>query len=188
MKTRLALGVLLVLMALSLEFCSSNNSTSAAAFPTTPKFLLVVDGSGAGTNVNVFPIDATTGALGAAVAGSPFDLGLTDGMNVTVHPNGHFIYVADAVDGSIHSWNVNESTGVPTEIAAKLINESGTFYQPCCGAGDASTNVLSVTPNGNSLYSSNNDATVGAYKINADGSLSHIADLNTGACDTGAIT
>jgi sugar lactone lactonase YvrE len=83
------------------------------AFPTTPKFLVTIDGSGAGTNVNVFPIDATTGALGAAVAGSPFDMGLTNGMTLAVHPNGHFVYAADSLDGSIHAWNVNETTGMP---------------------------------------------------------------------------
>jgi 6-phosphogluconolactonase (cycloisomerase 2 family) len=48
--------------------------------------------------------------------------------------------------------------------------------------------VITITPNGDFLYSGNNDATVGAYKINADGSLAHIADLDIGACDTGAIT
>jgi 6-phosphogluconolactonase (cycloisomerase 2 family) len=61
-----------------------------------------------------------------------------------------------------------------------VINESGTFYQPGCGAGDAATHVITITPKGSFLYSSNNDATVGAYKINADGSLAHIADLNLG--------
>lgn len=83
---------------------------------------------------------------------------------------------------------MNETTGVPTQIATPTINESGTFYEPCCGVGDAPTHVITVTPNGNFLYSANNDATVGAYKINTDGSLAHIADLNIGACDTGAIT
>ena len=83
---------------------------------------------------------------------------------------------------------MNETTGVPTQIATPTINELGTFYEPCCGVGDAPTHVITVTPNGNFLYSANNDATVGAYKINTDGSLAHIADLNIGACDTGAIT
>ena len=109
-------------------------------------------------------------------------------MTLAVHPNGHIVYAADGNDGSIHMWNVNETTGVPVQIVAPVINESGSFYAPCCGSGDAATHVITITPSGSFLYSSNNDATVGAYKINTDGSLAHLADLNLGACVTGAIT
>ncbi len=38
------------------------------------------------------------------------------------------------------------------------------------------------------MYSANNDSTVGAYTIGADGSLTHLADLDVGACSTGMIT
>ena len=151
MKTRIPFSApASVLLALVLASCSADSrSPSVAAFPTTPKFLIAVDGSGAGTNVNVFPINATTGVLGASVSGSPFDLGLTACMTMAVHPNGRFVYVADANNGSIHMWNVNETTGIPVQIAAPVINESGSFYQPCCGAGDAATHVITVTPKGN---------------------------------------
>lgn len=204
MKTRILLsGAVAVLLATILVACVGGSffpgGAVAVANPTVPKFLIAVDWGILGArvrgrsvssfpNVNVFPVDPTTGVLGAAVTGSPFDLGLTDGMTLAVHPNGHFVYAADGNDGSIHAWNVSETTGVPTEIATPIVNESGTFYAPCCGVGDAPTHVITITPNGNFLYSSNNDATVGAYKINADGSLAHVADLNVGACDTGAIT
>src|SRR5579863_4640074 len=173
MKMRIPLSAAAIgLLTFVLVSCDSDSASPVvAANPTTPKFLIAVDGSGAGTNVNVFPVNASTGVLGAAIAGSPFDLGLTDGMTMAVHPNGRFVYAADGIDGSIHAWTVNETTGIPTQIAASVINESGSFYEPCCGSGDAPTHVITVTPNGNFLYSSNNDATVGAYKINADGSL-----------------
>jgi len=72
---------------------------------------------------------------------------------------------------------------VPTDIAAKVTTASGSFYQPI-GSGDSDTRVLTITPNGKYLFSGNNDATVGAYKINSDGSLTHITDLDIGACDT----
>jgi 6-phosphogluconolactonase (cycloisomerase 2 family) len=194
MKTRILLSAAAVLLLAFVQISCGSDSTPpvAAVNPTTPKFLVAVDankGMG-GNNVNVFLVNSTTGALGAAVSGSPFNRGLTDGMTLAVHPNGHFVYAADGIDGSIHSWNVNETTGVPTQIAAPVINESGSFFQPCCGADDAATHVLTITPNGNFLFSSNNDATVGAYKINSDGSLAHVADLNLGnlACDTGGIS
>jgi 6-phosphogluconolactonase (cycloisomerase 2 family) len=48
--------------------------------------------------------------------------------------------------------------------------------------------VITITPDGDFLYSANNDATVGAYSIGANGALTHIADLDVGACDTGVIT
>ncbi len=154
MKARLTLAAALLLV------CTLIGCGDSTHFPTTPKFLVAIDGSGAGTNVNVFPVNATTGALGAAVTGSPFDLGLVDPMNIEVHPNGKYLYVSDGSDGSIHAISVSESTGVPTAIGSKVVNESGSFYEPCCGAGDAATHVLAVTPKGHFLYSANNDATV----------------------------
>jgi 6-phosphogluconolactonase (cycloisomerase 2 family) len=182
----------ILLIALFSASCDSDSRKAVVpvvpAFPTVAKFVVSIDGSGVGSNVNVFPVNATTGALGAAVAGSPFDMGLTNGMTLEVHPNGHFVYAADSLDGSIHAWDVSETTGVPTAIAAPMINESGTFYQPCCGAGDAATHVITVTPDGKYLYSSNNDATVGAYSIGSTGAPTHIADVDLSACDTGAIS
>ena len=214
MKTRVLLSAAaVVLLALVQIACGGDApvTVGATANPTTPKFLMAVDGQqggpgfrpgpqssggskpsprgpiGAPANVNVFPVNATTGVLGAAVSGSPFNMNLVDGMTLAVHPNGRFVYAADGNDGSIQAWSVSETTGVPTQIAAPVLNESGSFFEPFT-PDDSETHVLTITPNGSFLYSANNDATVGAYKINADGSLSHIADLNLGACDTGAIT
>jgi 6-phosphogluconolactonase (cycloisomerase 2 family) len=157
-------------------------------YPTIPKFLIAIDGSGAGANVNVFPVDANTGALGPAVGGSPFNMGLGDPMMIEVHPNGHFAYVPDGSDGSIHSWNVNEGTGVPKEIGLAAVNASGSFFEPCCGVGNAAAHVIALNPKGNYLYSANNDSTVGAYAVKFNGTLTHIADFDIGACATGAIT
>ncbi len=204
MKIRILVsGAVVVLLTAILVACAGGSffpgGASPVVYPTIPKFLVAVDGSivaprvrgnssSSFANVNVFPVDPTTGVLGAAITGSPFDMGLTDGMTMAVHPNGHFVYAADGSDGSIHAWDVSETTGVPTQIAAPVINESGTYYAPCCGAGTAATHVIAVTPSGKYLYSANNDATVGAYAIGVNGALTHITDLNVGACDTGAIT
>jgi len=126
-RLSLPLRITTFALVLTLIGCGVSAPTSNTT-PTTPKFLLAVDGFAAGTNVNVFPVDATTGVLGAPVSGSAFDLGLTRAMTVTVHPNGHFAYAADGNDGSIHAWDVSETTGVPAEIAAKIINHSGGFF------------------------------------------------------------
>ena len=192
LNPRTAFSTTAILLIALFFACDSDSKKAivpiAPAFPTVAKFVVAIDGSGVGSNVNVFPVNATTGALGAAVAGSPFNMGLTNGMTLEVHPNGHFVYAADSLDGSIHAWDVNETTGVPTAIGVPLINESGTFYQPCCSVGDAATHVITVTPDGKYLYSANNDATVGAYSIGSTGALTHIADLNVAACATGAIS
>lgn len=182
MRLSLPLRILTFTLVLTLIGCGVSAPTSSTV-PTAPKFVLAVDGFGAGTNVNVFPVDSTTGALGAPVGSSPFDLGLTRAMTVTVHPNGHFVYAADGNDGSIHAWDVSETTGVPVEIAAKLINHSGGFFFSYNYG-----HVITVTPSGKFLYSANNDSTVGAYTIGADGSLTHLTDLDVGACSTGMIT
>lgn len=157
--------------------------------PLTPKFLVAVDATldSSIANVNVFPITATTGTLGTAVTGSPFNLGMVDPMTMAVHPNGHWVYVADGNDGSIHAWDVNTTTGVPTQIAAPVFNESGSFYEPS-GSADSPTHVLTITPDGKYLYASDNDNMVSAYSIGSNGALTHIADLDVGAISTGAIT
>jgi 6-phosphogluconolactonase (cycloisomerase 2 family) len=195
MKTKIIVGTTAaLLLVIGIVACSDGKHGESlfpvgSNFPTVPKFLIAIDGvnGGSTTNVNVFPVNATSGALGSPVAGAPFDKGLTDAMTIAVHRNGHFTYVADGNDGSIHQWDVNETTGVPTEIAPKVINNSGSFYQPS-GSGDSPTHVITVTPDGRYLYSSNNDNTVGAYKIGSNGALTLIGNVDAGACDTGAIT
>lgn len=187
MKSKIALASALLSIG-TLISCAGGSHP----FPTTPKFLVAVDGCStspcaATANVNVFPINSTTGTLGAAISSSPFNMSLADPMTIEVHPNGKWFYVADGSDGSIHQWSVDESTGMPTDIGAKAVNESGSFYQPV-SSGDSGTHVLTVTPSGKYLYTANNDAMVGAYSIGSNGALSHIADLNIGACHTGAIT
>lgn len=105
MKKRILLsGAVAVLLASILVACAGGSffPGGTVAYPTVPKFVVAVDGSNNGgsnfrkgnvanSSVNVFPVNATTGVLGAAVTGSPFDLGVTDAMTMAVHPNGHFV-------------------------------------------------------------------------------------------------
>jgi 6-phosphogluconolactonase (cycloisomerase 2 family) len=194
-KALVALTFVLALAAGVLAGCSSGQldtllgGSVGFTLVKTPKFMVAIDAtSGATTNVNVFPVNATTGVLGAAVSGSPFDRGLSNGMVVMVHPNGHWVYVADCDTGMIHQWTVDTNTGVPTDIAPAVANESGSFYAPS-DCDDSPTRVITITPNGKFLYASDNDAMVSEYSINAStGALSHIGDVTvTGATVTGAI-
>lgn len=186
----ICLMVALFLIAATLIGCTGAGPAvdilgGGAPFPTTPKFVVAIDTDTSGNNVNVFPIDATAGTLGSAVSGSPFDLGFSNALTIAVHPNGHWLYVADGSDGSIHAIDVNESTGVPTSIGT-VPNESGSFYQP--NTYDA-PHVIAVTPNGKYLYAGNDDSKISEYSINSStGALTHITDLDLGARSTGAVT
>jgi 6-phosphogluconolactonase (cycloisomerase 2 family) len=188
-KAILATAFLLALAAGALVGCSSGQLDAILGggnlnFPTTPKFLVAIDG-GAGNNVNVFPVNATTAVLGAQVSGAPFDMGLTNATIIATHPNGHWLYVGDAADGTIHALDINQTTGVPTVIGAVVSNESGSFFE---GTGEP-TRSITVTPDGKFLYASNDDAMVSEYTINqSTGALTHIGDLDVGAIETGAIT
>lgn len=193
-KALLAIASLLVLAMGALVGCTSDEFASLLGGGggllgvSTPKFLVAIDAGGAGNNVNVFPVNPTTGVLSAQVSGAPFDMGLTEAITIAVHPNGHWLYVADGNDGTIHAYDFNTSTGVPSPIGT-IANESGSFYLPY-GTGYPVHNIT-ITPNGLYLYAGNDDTMVSAFSINqSTGALTHIgdADIGAGACETGAVT
>jgi 6-phosphogluconolactonase len=76
---------------------------------TKGKFLFVTQGSG----VLVYPIDSSTGALGALVAGSPFATG-GNAYSVSVDPTGRFVYVCNDGSANISEFTLNRTTGVLT--------------------------------------------------------------------------
>ena len=149
--------------------------------PLTPKFLVATDYDTTGTSVNVLKVDANTGALSGLQS---FDMGMTQGMTIVVHPNGHWVYEADGSDGSIHQWDVNTTTGVPTDIAPKVFNEGGTFFQPNT---PETTQVLAITPDGKYLIASNDDDMVTVFSIGSNGALTHVGDYSTGGNRNGSI-
>jgi hypothetical protein len=59
MKTRIIFSAAALLLTFTWISCSDGSLfPGSVAFPTIPKFLVAVDNKGAGTNVNVFPIEA----------------------------------------------------------------------------------------------------------------------------------
>ena len=186
-KALVAVAFLLALAAGALVGCSTGELDSllgggGLSFVTTPKFLIATDYDSTGQNVNVYPINAADGTLGAFTA---YDMGITEGMTIVVHPNGHWVYEADGNDGSIHQWDVNTTTGVPTDIAPKVFNEGGTFYQPNT---PETTQVLAITPDGKYLIATNDDSMVTVFSIGSNGALTHVGDYDSGAAKTGSIT
>jgi 6-phosphogluconolactonase (cycloisomerase 2 family) len=185
-KAILATAFLLALAAGALVGCSSGQLDAILgggriSFVTTPKFLVATDYDATGTSVNVFPVNASDGTLGTLAS---YDMGMTAGMTIVVHPNGHWVYEADGNDGSIHQWDVNTTTGVPTDIAAKVFNESGTYFQPNT---PETTQVLALTPDGKYLIASNDDAMVTVFSIGSNGALTHVGDYSTGGNRSGSI-
>jgi 6-phosphogluconolactonase (cycloisomerase 2 family) len=160
---------LLTLTAFVAATMAGCGSGSTSSLFHTPKFLVALDDSGSGTNVNVYSINATTGALTNVSATSPQDLGVTYPIGITVHPNGHWLYVGDSSDGSVHSWAIDAS-GKLTETSNVTTGSSSLADWP---------NSLAVTPNGKYLYSADDASTITAYSISqSDGSLTVIGSLD----------
>ena len=78
-----------------------------------------------------------------------------------MHPNGQYIY--ETVDGTIYLFYNNDIPVVHGSIA-----------------GDG---MLAIHPNGNFLYTTDNDTNVKTYQINADGTLIDVNNLTPIASD-----
>jgi 6-phosphogluconolactonase (cycloisomerase 2 family) len=124
----------------------------------TGKFVYVANNTSG--NVSAYTINGDTGAL-TAVTGSPF--GAASGANsVVVCPSGQFAYVADqgASSENISAYTINPTTGALTAVPGSPYTYPSTDGgRPTSAAADPAGNFLYVT--------SNNDANVAAFSINA---------------------
>jgi beta-lactam-binding protein with PASTA domain len=80
-------------------------TTSFMTIDPQGKFLILAGELG----VYVYPTDSDTGAIGAAVAGSPFSAGVTSAYvpySISFDPSGKFVYVCNAGPQSLNSGNV----------------------------------------------------------------------------------
>lgn len=167
----LCLAILVLAIATLLSSCGATNSFDYH----TPKFLVAVNSS-AGANFEVFPVNSTTGALGAAVSGSPFDLAanLDDPYAVATHPtHGNWVYACD--------WN-NDPVA---KVVAVKIGDDG--KPTVINTADTSTNYgcdytfsMTITPNGKYLYTADYSSTnVSMFAI--DQTDGHLTGLGTSA-------
>ena len=78
----------------------------------TGQYLLGI--TGVDSNIYVFDINAQTGALSEA-AGSPFTT-VSVPINITVHPNGNFVYAFDGLLTAMEGYQLTASTGALTAI------------------------------------------------------------------------
>ncbi len=98
---------------------------------STGKYLYVINGGpAAGTNnsnsdLGVYNVDGTTGALNATVQGSPFQLGtgtISGPVCVFEDPTNQFIYSAGSLDNSITGRKLDPNTGT-----LRVLNNASTF-------------------------------------------------------------
>jgi 6-phosphogluconolactonase (cycloisomerase 2 family) len=70
--------------------------------------------------VSVYPINETTGAIGTAVAGSPFATGINP-FSISIDKTGNFVYVGNDGSASISEFTLNGTTGVLTPVAGSPV-------------------------------------------------------------------
>ncbi len=131
-------------------------------------------GTGTGTTLTAFVVNATTGAL-AAVAASPFDLAAAntaDPRNLAITPAGDHLVVVD------------ESSN-PTKVAvASLESTTGalTGVGRASPASGALGGGIAIAPNGAQVYATNrSNNTVSTYALDATtGALTFVETIGSG--------
>lgn len=113
------------------------------------KFLYAASMGGNGGVVG-YTIDEATGVL-TLIPGSPFRNNLggdtsNPGDGITIHPNGHWLYMGLVGLRKMTAWTIDATTGVLTPIEAPTLNNSTTGYVD--NGGSAST----VSKDGRFLY------------------------------------
>jgi 6-phosphogluconolactonase (cycloisomerase 2 family) len=84
------------------------------------KYLFVTEFSSVTSGVAVYPIDSTTGALGAAVTGSPFATGAIP-YSVSVDPTDRFVYVGNDGSANVSEFTLDGSSGSLTPVPGSPI-------------------------------------------------------------------
>jgi len=128
------------------------------------KFVLVAS-TGTSTlfgAIDVFSLDSTTGTL-TAVANSPFHSGV-DPSDITVHPSGKFVYVANTADATISLFTLDGTSGALTEMANSPIPSggNGTINGPTGIVADASGKYVYVCNASNDISVFNVNSQTGA--------------------------
>ena len=167
-----------------LDGCGNNSTLHvlhlSSAFPS-PKFAVGVNYNT--SNVSVYQVNAASGTLTEA-SGSPVNSPLSP-WGVTVHPNGHWVYVASDSNSSIQGWSVDGSTGALTSIATAT---DSNYVDWDTG--------ITITADGKWLLTADCNANISVFAINqstgalapAAGSPVAIAGLSSKPCINSLIT
>ncbi len=150
----------------SLGSSGSGSAANAISIDPSGKYLYVpTNYITAGYLLYVFTLDATTGAVGSQVTGSPFYVSGGGPNFAAVDPTDSFVYVAGYYSTNLDAYKITAGTGVLTAVSGSPFT-TGSGYD--AGAVDPSGKYLYVTNYGNN--------SVSAYKIQAStGALTAIS-------------
>ena len=151
-------------------------AANRVAISPTARFAFITDG----TNVCIFSINTSTGALTAVsggTGGSPVSTGGTTPTGLAVDANGHFLYVTNAGSGNVTAFTIGSD--------GRLATIAGSPF----AAGTTPVDVNS-DPSGLFLYVTNSgSANVSMYSINTStGVLSSSGTAGAGTNPVGIVT
>lgn len=171
---------------------SSRGTTNPYGVAVDPqnRFVWVSNYAAAGT-VSTYLIDATTGAL--TPSGSPVSSGGTYPYAVAAHPSGNFIFAVNEMAGSISSYTVNATTGVPTLVGTltgmlspqSLVVSPGGQYVFVAEAGNNRVSSFAVNAGSGALTSAGSVFVGGAgspaaIAVHPGGQVLYVANANSG--------
>ncbi len=109
--------------------------------------------------VNIYPVDNTTGTLGALVNGPNFGTGQIS--NIAVDTARKYAYLADRYNAKVYSYKINSDTGVLTSVGSPVVS---TGSEPSYIVIDSSSGYVYVVNTG--------AKNIMGYRVNSlDGSL-----------------
>ena len=151
---------------------SSTGGTSPQGIRVTPDGKFVIVANQGTSNVSVFSLDPTTGAL-ADVPGSPFSSGKQPSP-VAIDPSGKFVFVGDTGGNSLSTYSI-DSMGSLTPVGAPI--PLGDIAQPSSIAVDPTGKFVFVSIVPREIAGFTLDSSTGAltpiagspFPLNSDG-------------------
>lgn len=133
----------------------------------------VVDIAGGASGVSSiygYAIDPTSGAL-SPLTGSPFTLPAGTYGNLSLHPSGNFLYVANSNSNTISEYTINRQSGAVSASASSVVT-------PC-----TNPMALQFAPDAARAYATctGSNSPIAAYSVAADGSLTQTGSTSAGA-------
>ncbi|MCK4587132.1 MAG: beta-propeller fold lactonase family protein [Gammaproteobacteria bacterium] len=143
----------------------------ALAIHPSKRFLITAIRTG--NKVAVFRIDASTGYL-KEIPQSPFNAQASSPYSVSIHPSGHFVYVA-ARWGGVVAYTMDQQSGVLTLMPGSPF------------AAQKRTRSVRVHPSGRFVYATNaHSNSISAYRVNEKtGALSPVTGSPFGTGESG---
>jgi len=151
-------------------YMAGTGAGAIPAFSPNGKFLYIMNQTA--NTVSAYAINSD-GSL-SNITGSPFATGVTTPTWISFTPNGSFAYVSGSVSNNVAAFTADPNTGALTPIA-------GGIYP----TNDSYPADITIDIAGKHLYVPNkHGATISAFTINGDGTLTSVGSAPTGSGTT----